>query len=410
MIIIPRHYDQLDLTLECRPFTSDVKMLQRPFKPDRDLKTGEVRDLIDDLETRWRQDGLLSRQPPQERGLDEEHRPNSSICFEKLSRVDAVNFKRQTIGRVIANTKLSKIKHIAKAANCHQSTVRSYIEHLMLRRVIPVYNYRPSYDEHTQATLQSVIEDPANVFASAGDVKRIVPQCSKRYIANTMKQRGLRYLKTARSRLNPEPRLYKASDMQQLISTCTQALLQNDETLFFLDEVSFPLNNSSEYAWCRPDSIPQYNRRPDDRTLHAIAVCSHMGFKAVQVYTDSINKEAILYFMKQFLQSIELGKRIVVLMDNAGWHHANLVSGSGLAEVILYNIPKMYELNLIENAFAAIKSGFRRRPVAKGVEQEVALIVELFRESKQLERFCGYRRQYLRNLSALANFGISQAN
>ena len=126
-----------------------------------------------------------------------------------------------------------------------------------------------------------------------------------------------------------------------------------------------------------------------------------MGFKAVQVYTDSINKEAILYFMKQFLQSIEPGKRIVVLMDNAGWHHANLVSGSGLAEVILYNIPKMYELNLIENAFAAIKSGFRRRPVVKGVEQEVALIVELFREPKHLERFCGYRRQYLRNLNLL---------
>lgn len=401
MIIIPRHYDELDLSLECREFTSDVEMLQRPFRPDRHLKPDEIRGLIDDLESRWRQSGLLSRQPRQQEGLDEEHRPNSDICYQNISRVDAVNFKRQEIGRVIARTKLNTIRHIAKAANCHESTVRSYSSQLMLRRVVPVYNYRPGHTEDTRAALQAAIEDPANVFVSAGDVKRIVPQCSKRYIAKTMKQRGLRYLKTARSKRNPEARLYKARDMQLLISTCTQALLQNGETLFFLDEVSFPLNNSSEYAWCGKDSRPQYNRRPDDRTLHAIAVCSHMGFKAVQVYTESINKEAFLYFMKQFLQSVEPGKRVVVLIGNAAWHHAKLVNESGLAEVILYNIPKMYELNLIENAFAAIKSEFRRRPVVKGVGQEVGLIVELFREDGQFERFCGYRRQLLRNLTNL---------
>jgi len=68
-------------------------------------------------------------------------------------------------------------------------------------------------------------------------------QRSERYIAKTRKQHDLRYLKTARSQLNPEPRLYKASDMQQLISTWTQALLQSDETLFFLDEAPFRPNN-----------------------------------------------------------------------------------------------------------------------------------------------------------------------
>ena len=399
--------DNIDLTLRARKCNNTLVVTQKPFRPKLPMSKEEILDLLDDLTAREGRLESEARVARQTRRMCEEKVNKTGVCYQKVSREEAVNIKRENIRRVIFESNLTTIKDIAEASCCHASTVKEFFDRLQLTRHVPLYTYPNTHPQHTNHTIQSVIEDPSNKFYSTSDIKRIVPQCSRKYIRRQVKRLGYRYLKTERQRRDPKLREYKESELNDTIAMSAQAMLQNDDTIFFLDEVEFPLNITSDYSWCKTDQRPLYNRRDDESSLYVIALCGLDGFRAVQVFENDINKEAILYFMSVFLQSIGKDKKIVILLDNAGWHHAKLLRESGVQCVFWYNVPRMYELNLIEIAFSAIKSEFRRRRAMMSRDEEVEMIIKLFMNEENEKRFYGYRRHYLRNLKHLLIYGAN---
>jgi transposase len=128
---------------------------------------------------------------------------------------------------------------------------------------------------------------------------------------------------------------------------------------------------------------------------------------AAQIYLEKINKEATYYFLTEVLKRTPADKPLVVLLDNAGWHKANVVSKSSFAKFLLFNVPRCWEANLIENCFSKLKDRWRRRPLRvdlrgeTDLQGEVDYLAELLMEGSSEEDFSGYRRQYLRQLIGL---------
>jgi hypothetical protein len=58
----------------------------------------------------------------------------------------------------------------------------------------------------------------------------------------------------------------------------------------------------------------------------------------------------------------------------------------------------MFQINLIENAFSFIRDGFRRRSLVDSIEEEAALIMDLFFNSENERRFKGVYRNHIRML------------
>jgi hypothetical protein len=379
---------------------------QKPFSPDLKMKTEEVKAILECLiksegreQNQKRIQNSLPCQIVDERNLAPIPKAKKA---EKISWEQQVNNKRSKILEIIQNSKLSTISAIAKAACCHASTVKSVFDQLQLLKGIQTYRYQPGHDQKTHNALRECIEDPANIYAAASDIKRTVPQCSKKFIRAALRATGRRYLKSRRERKVPNKREYSAQQMKQVLWTSVQAFARNDETLWFLDEVEFPLNLSSDYCWSKPEQTPVYNRRPMQQSLYVIAVCSQERFIAIQVYSHSINQEALHHFLVQVLGRTKENKRIAILLDNAGWHKARSITTSSMGNLLLFNVSYMFELNLIENCFSAAKAEWRRRPVAVSYEAEVKEVVRIFTEAKE-NRFAGYRRQYLRNLIKFTN-------
>ena len=179
-------------------------------------------------------------------------------------------------------------------------------------------------------------------------------------------------------------------------------MAKNQETILFLDEAEFPLVNTSDYCWSKPDGLPLYNRRPTAGSLYVIALCSQERFLAVQVFTENVNQEGVYYFLTEVFKKFESKERLVILLDNAGWHVANLIKKSLLNKLLLFNVSRCWETNLIENTFSKLKSLWRRRRIAENLQEEIYNLVEILLKGTTREDFDGYRRQYLRQVVHLA--------
>ena len=134
------------------------------------------------------------------------------------------------------------------------------------------------------------------------------------------------------------------------------------------------------------------------RMLTAIALCSTKGFVAVQVYSKEVTGVDFLNFMNKAIASLPLGKTYTCLLDNASWHRSTPLTTSEVGKFFFFNEPRMFQLNIIENAFSFVRSSFRRRPVVETMEEEAKEIVRIFFEEENEKRFRGLLRNHLRQL------------
>jgi hypothetical protein len=142
-----------------------------------------------------------------------------------------------------------------------------------------------------------------------------------------------------------------------------------------------------------------YNRRAvPDTTLTAIALCSLDKFEAVQIHKGEITGKDFLHFLVEAISRLPPRRHYTIIADNATWHHASTVSKSTAGKFLFFNEPKMFQLNVIENAFSYVRHAFRIRPTVETLEEEARNIVNIFFDEENIERFKGYFRQHLRNL------------
>ena len=330
-----------------------------------------------------------------------------AVCSKQartvLSRKDRVNLKRELINKVIENRATRNIAEIAKASKSHRSTVKSVMRELDRCGEVSKYEYNNLKSEAELEALNRTIEEESEGFLTVSQVKRKHPQFSRKRILKTLHEKNLRYRLMPKNRQNPVVRIVDSTNVCNVISHIAQAMADPNTTLLYCDEMHLALNQTAVKRWVDKDADQReelhYNRRPAlDYTLNVIAMCSVHRFEAVQVFERAVNANDFLNFLTTAISQLDPSRNYTVIVDNAGWHHANIVSRAAVSKFMFFNEPYLFQLNIIENAFSFVRHYFRHRPIVETLAQETKLIVDIFFDEENEARFKGLLRNHLKVL------------
>jgi hypothetical protein len=313
---------------------------------------------------------------------------------------EKVNKKRAFIQRVIRNQSSLTLRGVAKYTGCSWTTVKKVKDQLVTKGRVEDYEYNNLKKPEEMKNLLSSIQQIEDTGLSVSDLKRKHPQFSKSKILETMHSLGLKYKPLPRERKAAKNNPPNSARVCRVITHLTQGLADPLTEVLYCDEMKFPLFQTSTHAWtCQPDSErPVYNRRPDETILTAICLCSTTAFVAVQIFIREVAAPDVLYFLNKAISALPTGRSYTVLLDNLATHHAKIIQKAEVGKFLYFNEPRMYMLNIIENAFSFVRSGFRKRVMVDSIEEESKLIIDLFFDERNMARFTGLLRNHLRQL------------
>ena len=228
-------FDVADITLDNLALTNktldfDWKSTQQQFRANINMQINAVKDIAE--QALFMETPVIARVP---------------AGRQKINREDQVNEIRSRIRSALLHSTAQSANQIARIVGCHRQTVVAVQKQLAIRGYIQEYRFRPGHTEETLMRLDTHIRDQNNKFWSVSNYKQQVPECSKRFIAKTLKQHGLRYLKAKRERKLAKRPEFNKKDLQVVLKTSIQAYTNDDVVLLFMDEAEFPLANSSDY-------------------------------------------------------------------------------------------------------------------------------------------------------------------
>ena len=141
------------------------------------------------------------------------------------------------------------------------------------------------------------------------------------------------------------------------MATVLEGIEHKDKKILFTDEIKFNLSGTASHVWLDREAVDQgqmeeIDKRPDSTKLVVMVACSCEGFLSYQVCMDDIKAADFLFFFQTTLESLPRGYQYRVLADNPQWHRGVMVQESRANDFLLFNIPGLFQLNLIENSFS----------------------------------------------------------
>ena len=359
-------------------------------------------------EDRYKEDEVMQALLETQKRLEREKKGGkeevtSIISKEKLCRRDHINKKRAFIKRCLqAQIKLN-LAEVAKFTRCSFDTVKRVHRELFTQGEVSTYQYNNLKSKEDQEALDKSIERIQEGFMTVSDLKRCHPMFSRKKILAKMHEKGYRYRLLPKDRKKPPSNTINSTRVCRVISHISQCICDTNSTILYCDEIKFPLYQTSEKRWMHGSSTLNeaivYNRRPAvQTTLTAIALCSLQKFEAIQLFTKEVTGADFLYFLNEAISQLPSNKHYSIITDNATWHHAVVVSSTKASRFLYFNEPRMFQLNVIENAFSFVRFEFRKRPIVDTIEEEAKRIVEIFFSSDNPKRFEGLFRNHLRML------------
>lgn len=344
------------------------------------------------------------------RAIEERHVVQARPKRIKPDWKTVVNNKRQAVRNVIEKAGCTSIKDISKTAKVTQKLAKQILCLMAMGDDIPTYDYNNRHTDETINQVDSLINDRANRYATAGGIKRqLGTKVSKKFIRRRFLAKGYVYKRLRKTGTRKLADRYRNQRVDAVYSTVSQGFQETDNVLYFLDEIKFPLSSTGGFCWMANGEDLIFNDRDDNLTLHAIAICDSNGFTAFQIFLDEINSVDVLYFVTTFLNSRGQDKQLTIILDNAAWHNSHIVQQSPVFTYFLFNSPRFYEGNLIENSFSAIKDTFRTRRVFSHLYDEVECLIDNFLDPVHQLRFQGYCRHYLRTAHEIINYKLNQS-
>ena len=316
----------------------------------------------------------------------------SSSTKNKPIYKDKINKKRQFIKQVILNQGSSNIAHIARFTKTSRETVKTVIQEVRAFGDVSHYEYNNLKSPQEHDELNKTIDQIEEGYKTVHCIKRLHPTFSRKKILKHLHDKGYRYRLMRRELKVPDPHKPSSTRICRVISHIAQAICDPNTTLLYIDEMKFPLVQTAERQWMHKDTLREealiYNRRnTPDTTLTAIALCSLEKFEAVQIYKGEITGKDFLYFLVEAISHLPPRKQYTIIADNATWHHSSTISKATVGKFLFFNEPKMFQLNVIENAFSFVRHAFRIRPTVETLEEEARNIINIFFDSRNEERF-----------------------
>ena len=313
-----------------------------------------------------------------------------------------VNNKKAFVKRVIANQTYSTVTDIAKFTQTSKDFVKKVMRELRAFGDIVPFEYNNLKTEEEKERLDMTLDQVEDTYMTVNCIKRLHPSFSKPKIMKALHDRGLRY-RLMRTVSSKPPRIPNSTRICRVISHIAQALCDPNTSVLYVDEMKFPLRQTAKRKWQHKDLPVELalveNARPVEKTtLTVIALCSLYKFEAIQVFSGEVTAVDFVYFLNQAMAQLPPRQSYTIVADNATWHKADLVSVTKVSKFLYFNEPKMFQLNMVENAFSYIRHAFRIRRTVETVEEEIKLIVNMFFEEGNIKRFKGYYRNHMRML------------
>lgn len=322
-------------------------------------------------------------------------------------RQTEVNKKWDSITQAIRVSSKVNFQQIAKRTGTHSSTVKRVFLKMKLMGEVPRYQYSNLHSQESVTALHNTIEELRQDFMTASQIKKLHSNFSKKRIRAEIKERDFRWRKLPV--LSKKKIRYPPPSDEELTEMARKIIfvhMQEDSELLYCDEMKLPLNQTPQNFWTKQDAMEDrvFNGREEKVHLTAIVLCSKKGFVAVQFFIDEVNGLSFLYFIQEVIKTLPTDKKYRILVDNAKWHLSNIVKESAAYRFLLFNLPRQYMFNLIENSFAQVRYAFRCRHSVSSLVDEFEALAHIFFDSDQQKsekRFAGYYRNHLRVLDKM---------
>lgn len=327
----------------------------------------------------------------------------------KMPRDQQVNQKRQRIAACIMNQTKLNYRAVARLTKSDPATVKQVHWDLKSTGAPAVYQYNNQKDPQEAQELATRCKDMPTKYCTVTDLKRLHPRFSRKFILRELHKQERRWRKLRKeplSRFKPP----NSKDVCAVVSHLTQVLSTPMARMMYLDEMKLPFHQASEHLWTlKSEEDTVYTKREDtEGGLTALALCDTQSFYAVQLFQREVTGDDFVFFLNNVVPTLPEGRRVSILADNATWHKSKAVMKSKGFKYLFFNVPHMFQLNLIENAFSAIRSEFRRRPLAESLEEEAKNIINLYFAQDNHRRFEGYYRNHLRMLQKFGGYHNQQ--
>jgi transposase len=327
----------------------------------------------------------------------------------KLPRDEQVNRKRQMIAACIMNQTKLNYRAVARLTKSDPATVKQVHWDLKQTGSPAVYTYNNLKDPQEARELAIECHDMPSTYSTVTDLKRLHPGFSRKFILKELHKQKRRWCKLRKEPLT-KFKPPNSKDVCRVVSHVAQVLSTPMARMMYLDEMKLPFHQASEHQWTlKSEEQPMYTKRDTtEGGLTALALCSTHSFYAVQLFQREVTGDDFVFFLNNVIPTLPEGRRVSILADNATWHKSKAVMKSKGFKYLHFNVPHMFQLNLIENAFSAIRNEFRRRKLAENLEAEAKNIINLFFAEDNHRRFHGYYRNHLRMLQKFGELHSQQ--
>ena len=328
-------------------------------------------------------------------------------------RRDEVNRKRDAVLIALQTQEKVNYREISRRTGVSYRTIKDIHTRLKITGRLPRYDYNNIHSTPSITDLHSTIEELKEDYYTTRQIKRRHPTFSLKRIRAEIKSRNFRWRKLpAISRRTIKYRAPSDAELVEMARKITYVHMQQDAELLFCDEMKLPLIQTPLKYWTTEGEEDEraFNARQENVQITAIVMCSKERFIAVQFFLGEVNGPSFTNFLQVAINHLPNDKKYLILADNARWHTSRLVQESDAFRFIIFNLPRQYQLNLIENSFSQIRYRFRARKRYTSLIEEFRAMVELFFDQENDKRFEGYYRNHLRNLEKHLYLEIEEMN
>jgi hypothetical protein len=323
----------------------------------------------------------------------------------KLPWGEEVNRKRKLVASFLLQQKESNLADACRFTGCSYQMVKKVDQDLKFMGNVEEFRYPNQKSPEQLAELKESIQKVNGTYTTIATLKQEHKGFSRRFISRELRGVGLRWLKMQKNRKVLRKNRYADKEVLSVVTHLAQCLMNEAVEVYYLDEVHFPLAQTSDHHWTLVNEEREelfYNRRETSGDkLSVIAMCNKERFVAVQVFTHEICGDDFLFFLQEALTHVPSKAKISILIDNATWHKSESVLKSQAFKALYFNAPGLFESNLIENSFSFVRSDFRKRPLVHSLEEEAGLLLGIFFDDRNRRRFEGIERNHIRTLQSL---------
>lgn len=327
----------------------------------------------------------------------------------KSSWKDKVDHKRLMVKLFLENSPNAPTTEICKFVGCSAELVKRVKASMDFSGQVELWTAPNAKDREEVDQLNKSISSLEGTYSTVTELKRLHPGFSRKWILRRLHETGFRYHMMAKKRRSEKTPRYSSKQVTSVVRHLAQCMMNPKVHCYYIDEVHFPLNQTALKHWTKGQEDNQlvYNRRPvKEQKISAIALCDLGGFRAVQFFQKDVTGEDFLFFLQEFLQSLDQSHKVTILADNAAWHKAKNVEGTRASHYLHFNAPGLFQSNPIENCFSFVRAGFRKRRYVETKEEEVRLLLEVFFDPENPKKMAGIARNHVRVLRHLLQYHV----